>query len=46
MKRGSDRKKLIRDLVLAGSLLLAAVILLLVINEQHPDHSGWAGLDE
>ena len=32
MKRGSDRKKLIRDLVLAGSLLLAAVILLLVIN--------------
>ncbi len=32
MTRGSDRKKLIRDLVLAGSLLLAAVILLLVIN--------------
>lgn len=32
MKRGSDRKKLIRDLVLAGSLLLAAVILLLMIN--------------
>ena len=32
MKRGSDRKKLIRDLVLAGSQLLAAVILLLVIN--------------
>ena len=32
MKRDSDRKKLIRDLVLAGSLLLAAVILLLVIN--------------
>ena len=32
MKRGSDRKKLIRDLVLAGSLLLAAVNLLLVIN--------------
>ena len=32
MKRGSDRKKLIRDLVLAGSLLLAAVILLLLIN--------------
>ena len=32
MKRGSDRNKLIRDLVLAGSLLLAAVILLLVIN--------------
>ena len=32
MKRGSDRKKLIRDLLLAGSLLLAAVILLLVIN--------------
>ena len=32
MKRGSDRKKLIRDLVLAGSLLLAAVILLLVVN--------------
>ena len=32
MKRGYDRKKLIRDPVLAGSLLLAAVILLLVIN--------------
>ena len=32
MMRGSDRKKLIRDLVLTGSLLLAAVILLLVIN--------------
>ncbi len=32
MKRGSDRIKLIRDLFLAGSLLLAAVILLLVIN--------------
>ncbi|MBP5239491.1 MAG: NusG domain II-containing protein [Oscillospiraceae bacterium] len=32
MKQVPDRKKLIRDLILAGSLLLAAVILLLAIN--------------